>query len=76
MKLVLWHTKLSKDHSQFLSPTSGFVLSFVAQDQANTSADSLGAAIDKPFREVLGPDALYICVLDRVHFDSCWSTDV
>jgi hypothetical protein len=33
------------------------------------SADSLRVAIDKPFREVLGPAALYICVLDRLHFD-------
>jgi hypothetical protein len=56
---------------QFLAPTSGcsFVLSFVAQDQTNMSADSLGVAINKPSREVLGPAALYICVLDRLHFD-------
>jgi hypothetical protein len=46
------------------------VLSFVAQDQTNTSADSLRVAIDKPSREMLGPAARYICVLDRVHFDS------
>ena len=45
------------------------MLSFVAQDQTNISADSLGVAINKPFREVLGPAALYICVLDRLHFD-------
>jgi len=45
------------------------VLSFVAQDQTNMSADSLGVAIDKPFREVLAPVVLYICVLDWLHFD-------
>ena len=45
------------------------MLSFVAQDQTNISADSLGVAIDKPFREVLGPPALYIRVLDGLHFD-------
>jgi len=32
-------------------------------------------AIDKPFREVLGSAALYICVLGRLHF-GCWSTGV
>ena len=70
MQLVLRHAKLSKDQSQFLSPTSGgFVLSFVAQDQTNISADSLGVAIVPPFTEVLGPAALYICVLDGLHFD-------
>jgi hypothetical protein len=42
-------------------------LGFVAQDQTNMKADSLGVAIDKPFREVLGPAARYICVLDGVH---------
>jgi len=75
MKLILAHTKLSQDEVQFLAPTSGcsFVLSFVAQNQTNTSADSLGVRINKPFREMLGPAALYICVLDRLHFDSCWS---
>jgi hypothetical protein len=25
--------------------------------------------INKPFREVLGPAALYICLLDRLHSD-------
>ena len=45
------------------------MLSFVAQDQTNISADSLGVSINKPFREVLGSAALYICVLDRLHFD-------
>ena len=45
------------------------MLSFVAQDQTNISADSLGVAIDKPFREVLGPVPLYIRVLDRLQFD-------
>jgi hypothetical protein len=50
---------------QLLAPTFGrFVLGFVAQNQTNMSADSLGVAINKPFREVLGPAALYICVLD------------
>jgi hypothetical protein len=29
------------------------MLSFVAQDQTNISADSLGVSINKPFREVL-----------------------
>ena len=45
------------------------MLGFVAQDQTNISADSLRVAIDKPFREVLAPVALNICVLDRLHFD-------
>ena len=45
------------------------MLSFVAQDQTNISADCLGVSINKPFREVLGSAALYICVLDRLHFD-------
>jgi len=45
------------------------MLGFVAQDQTNISADSLGVSINKPFREVLGSAALYICVLDRLHFD-------
>ena len=55
---------------QFLAPTSGaFVLGFVAQDQTNMSADSLGVAIDKPLREVLGPAVPYICVLDQLHFE-------
>jgi hypothetical protein len=45
------------------------VLGFVAQNQTNISADSLGVAIIQPFREVLGPAALYIRVLDRLHFD-------
>ena len=45
------------------------MLGFVAHDQTNISADSLGVAIDKPFREVLGPVRLYICVVDRLHFD-------
>jgi len=45
------------------------VLSFVAQNQTNISADSLRVAVIPPFREVLGPSALYICVLDRLHFD-------
>jgi len=44
-----------------------FVLGFVAHDQTNISADSLGVAIDKPFRKVLGPAPLYIRFLDRVH---------
>jgi len=48
------------------------MLGFVAQDQTNISADSLGVAIVPPFREVLAPAALYVCVLDRLHFD-CWS---
>jgi len=48
------------------------VLGFVAHDQTNISADSLGVAIEKPFREVLAPAALYICVLDRLHFDIVW----
>jgi hypothetical protein len=55
------------------------MLSFVAQDQTNISADSadrLRVAINKPFREVLGPVALYICVLDRGHFDSRRSAGV
>ncbi len=43
------------------------MLGFVAQDQPNISADSLGVAIDKPFKEVLAPASLYICVLDRLH---------
>ena len=52
------------------APTFGsFVLSFVAQDQTNISADSLGVAVIQPFREVLCPAALYIGVLDRFHFD-------
>jgi len=51
------------------------VLSFVAQDQTNISADSLGVAVIQPFREVLGPAPLYIGVLDWLHFD-CWSTGV
>ena len=51
------------------------MLSFVAQDQTNISADSLGVSINKPFREVLGSAALYICVLDRLHV-GCWSTGV
>ena len=46
------------------------MLSFVAQNQTNLSADSLRVAIVKPFREVLGPAALYICVLDRLHFQT------
>ena len=55
---------------QFLAPTSGaFVLGFVAQDQTNMSADSLGVAVDKPLREVLGPAALDIGVLDQLHFE-------
>jgi len=33
------------------------------------SADSLGMGIHKPFRKVLGPIALYICVLDGLHFE-------
>jgi hypothetical protein len=45
------------------------MLGFVAQDQTNISADSLGVSINKPFREVLGSAALYICFLDRLHFD-------
>ena len=44
----------------------------MAQDQTNISADCLGVAIDKAFREVLGPATLYICVLDRLHFDIVW----
>ena len=52
------------------------MLGFVAHDQTNISADSLGVAIDKPFREVLGPVRLYICVVDRLHFDIVWSTVV
>ena len=48
---------------------ASFVLGFVAQNQTNMSADGLGVGINKPFREVLGPAALYICVLDRLHFD-------
>jgi hypothetical protein len=51
------------------------MLSFVAQDQTNISADSLGVSINKPFREVLGSAALYICVLDRLHV-GFWSTGV
>ena len=51
------------------------MLGFVVQDQTNISADSLGVSINKPFREVLGSAALYICVLDRLHCD-CWSTGV
>ena len=49
-----------------------FALGFVTHDQTNISADSLGVAIDKPFTEVLGSAALYICVLDRLHFDIVW----
>ena len=45
------------------------MLGFVAQDQTNISADSLGVSINKPFREVLGPASFYICVLDGLHFD-------
>ena len=52
------------------------MLGFVAHDQTNISADSLGVAIDKPFWEVLGPVRLYICVVDRLHFDIVWSTVV
>ena len=52
------------------------MLGFVAHDQTNISADSLGVAIDKPFREVLGPVRLYISVVDRLHFDIVWSTVV
>jgi hypothetical protein len=48
---------------------ASFVLGFVAQNQTNMSADGLGVGINKPFREVLGPAALYICLLDRLHFD-------
>jgi hypothetical protein len=33
------------------------------------SADSLGVAIDKPLREVLGPAAPYMCVLHQLHFE-------
>jgi hypothetical protein len=45
------------------------VLGFVAQNQTNISADSLGVAVIQPFREVLRPAALYIGVLDGLHFD-------
>jgi hypothetical protein len=45
------------------------VLGFVAQDQTDIGADSLGVAIGPPFREVLGPAPLYIGILDRLHFD-------
>ena len=45
------------------------MLGFVAQNQTNISANTLRVAIVKPSREVLGPAALYICVLDRLHFD-------
>ena len=48
---------------------ASFVLGFVAQDQTNMSADGLGVGINKPFREMLGPAALYICLLDPLHFD-------
>ena len=36
------------------------------------SADNLGVGINKPSREMLGPAGLYICVLDRLHFDIVW----
>jgi hypothetical protein len=45
------------------------VLSFVAKDQTNIGADSLRVAVAQTFREVLGPAAFYICVLDGLHFD-------
>ena len=35
-------------------------------------ADSRGVAIDKAFREVLGPATLYIRFLDLLHFDIVW----